>query len=407
MKIQVLSQSFYPDHSGISLYASEFAFYASEKGHDVEVITGYGFYPHWKKQKEDRRRLFSTEYKGKVKILRGYIYVPARPTTFKRSIHEISLIFSATFNLFRAQKPDLVVVFTTPVLLGFLSAVFKNFYKSKLVINVQDFQIEAATGLGMSKHKFLFNILKKVERISYKRADLVTSISYSMYEILKNYKNINEKKIDFWPNWIQKNNYALAIDKKGVFRKTYGICNNDIIIAYAGNVGLKQGLEILIDLAIVYKENSRFRFFVVGEGAFLEALIKYADDKGVKNVSFLPLLTSSDYLFFLNDLDVFFLPQKMTEFDVYFPSKLLGLMAARKLILLSAYKESELYKTIKLNSIGYVTDYGDMEGLKTCINEILNNKEKNNQIQRNAEEYVSQFERDVVLDRILEKITKL
>lgn len=207
MKIQVLSQSFYPDHSGISLYASEFAFYASEKGHEVEVITGFGFYPRWEKSKEDKRKILSTEVKGKVKILRGYIYVPKNPTTFKRVIHEISLLTSASLNFFRAKKPDVIVVFTTPILLGFLTSIFKRLYKCKLIINVQDFQLEAASSLQMTKRKFLFSILSAIEKTSYKNADLVTSISHSMYDILKYNKKLEEKKIDLWPNWIQKKVY--------------------------------------------------------------------------------------------------------------------------------------------------------------------------------------------------------
>ncbi len=82
-------------------------------------------------------------------------------------------------------------------------------------------------------------------------------------------------------------------------------------------------------------------------------------------------------------------------------------MAAKKTILLSADKESELYKTIKANNIGYVTEYGDLDALKICLEDILNDPEKNNNIGVNAEVYVSQFERGIVLDRILEKIENL
>ncbi len=109
----------------------------------------------------------------------------------------------------------------------------------------------------------------------------------------------------------------------------------------------------------------------------------------------------------MNDLNVFFLPQKKTEFDVYFPSKLLGLIAAKKTILISADKESELFKTIKANGIGFVTEYGDIEDLTKYVNDILGNLRKCPESFQNADTYITQFERDVVLDRILEKINKL
>lgn len=204
-----------------------------------------------------------------------------------------------------------------------------------------------------------------------------------------------------------KKRYTKDTIEKGVFRKLHNIHVDDKIIAYAGNVGLKQGLETLIELAAVYKQHPCLKFFIIGEGAALEYVIKYAGEKGVKNVSFLSLLNATEYLHFLNDLDIFFLPQKKTEFDVYFPSKLLGLMAAKKIILLSADKDCELYKTIKKNNIGFVTEYGDIADLKACVQEILSNEEKRDEIARNAEIFVSQFERDFVLDRALEKISKI
>lgn len=407
MRIQVLSQSFYPDHSGISLYSSEFAFYAAEKGHEVEVITGFGFYPHWKKQKKDRRKLFSTEYHRNVKILRGYIYVPENPTTFKRIIHETSLLTSALLNSFRAKKPDVIVVFTTPILLGFLTVLFKKVYNCSLVINVQDFQLEAASSLKMAKEKFLFNILSWLERFSYQNADLVTSISNSMYDILKNNKHLEEKKIALWPNWIQRKGYELDLVSKGKFRKEHNIAPGDIMIGYAGNIGLKQGLEMLVDLAERFKDNARLRFLIIGEGAAAPIIMKYAKSKKLSNIVFLPLLTSEEYKHFLNDLDLFFLPQKKTEFDVYFPSKLLGLMAAKKSIVVSADKESELYKTIRGNNIGYVTEYGDVDALAEIVCKLLIPGGLCNEKADNALSYVSQFERNKVLDKVLDKINYL
>ncbi len=407
MKIQVLSQSFYPDHSGISLYSSEFAFYAAEKGHEVEVITGYGFYPQWKKRKEDQRKLFSTEYQRKVKILRGYIYVPEKPTTFKRVIHEISLLASTSFNFFRAKKPEVIVVFTTPILLGFIAVIFKKLFKCKLIINVQDFQLEAASSLNMIKEGLFFKILSHLEKFSYSNADLVTSISHSMFDILKYNKKIRDKRIYLWPNWIERKDYILDPVNKGLFRKQHNIKVNEIIVGYAGNVGLKQGLEILVDLAEVFKRDTCIKFFIIGEGAGLPNIVKYADEKKAKNLFFLPLLSPDEYKGFLHDLDIFFLPQKKTAFDVYFPSKLLGLIAAKKTILISADEESELFKTIKANKIGFVTKYGDMDALILLVNEILGKPEKSKEVSRNADIYVSQFERNVVLDRVLEKINKL
>jgi len=121
----------------------------------------------------------------------------------------------------------------------------------------------------------------------------------------------------------------------------------------------------------------------------------------------LPLLNPEQYLDFLTDLDVFFLSQKKTDFDIYFPSKLLGLMATKKLLLLSADKDSELYKTIKQNNIGLVSEYGDIDSLVGLLKQAIDDKSFAEKVSDAAEKYVKNFDRSYVLDNVLQKITNL
>jgi colanic acid biosynthesis glycosyl transferase WcaI len=406
LKIQVLSQSFFPDHTGIANYASDFAFYAAKKGNTVEVITGYPFYPQWRKRNEDKHKLYSTEYANGVKILRGYLYVPKKPTLVGRLIQEVSLLISASFNYFRAGKPDVIVVFTTPISLGYLTSIFKKLYKCKLVINVQDFQLEAAASLGMASKNTAYKILSKIEAVSYKNADLVSSISPSMYKILTQKKNLPENKVFLWPNWFgKKDNIETPTINK--FRKEHQIDENAVLVGYAGNIGVKQGLELLVDLAKMFDQDFRIYFVIIGEGAALPDLKNYASELSVSNLKFIDLLDQDQYQDFLNDLDIFFLPQKKTEFDVYFPSKLLSLLDVNKLVLLSADKESELYKTFKSENLGMVTEYGDIHHIQKLLNQLLTDKSGMRVFKMDAKQYVQQFYREKVLNEALKKIYNL
>ena len=73
------------------------------------------------------------------------------------------------------------------------------------------------------------------EKRSFKGADVVSSISDGMIDILKQ-KGVEESKRYLWPNWIDVNE-ASALGTKGVFRKQFSITDDKTIIAYAGNVG--------------------------------------------------------------------------------------------------------------------------------------------------------------------------
>lgn len=405
MKILISSLVFYPDHSGIALYSTDFAFYAAEQGHDVHVVTGFPFYPKWKKNDSDRRVLFRTEEVNKVKIHRGYIYVPQNPRTHRRIFQELTFLFSVIINFFKVGRPDVIVLFTTPVSLGIAGWLFKKIFRTKLVINVQDFQVEAAESLGMfSKFSFL-KTLVVLEKFTYRHSNLVSSISDSMVDIIRE-KGIDESKLFYWPNWINVSE-ASQIGAKGVFRKKYNLPLDKKIIAYAGNVGLKQGLSTLVDLAEAFKDNDKLYFLIIGEGGDLGNLKKHHEQKNLDNLRFIPFLGSEEYREMLGDVDVIYISQKKVPKDIYFPSKLLGLMAASKLIFLSADKNSELYKVLKKNDLALVTEFGDLEEMKECVNSILEAPEQLEKLQRNAWNFVQRFDREVVLKRVLEKVSLL
>jgi len=404
MKILITSLAFYPDHSGIPIYSSDFAIYAAERGHEVKVVTGFPFYPDWKKRKEDKGVLFRKDHAKGLDIYRGYLYVPENPTTFSRILQELTFLIFAFINFFRAGKPDVIVAFTTPVSLGFLCAIFKQLYGCKLVINVQDFQVEAASSLEMSSG-VLLKAIEKVEAYSYKKADYVSSISYSMLDILKIDKKLPEQKVLFWPNWIDVPEASQA-PEEGKFRQKFDVPTDKKLIAYAGNVGEKQGLHTLIDLAAEYEEDDGLLFMIIGAGSDMNRLKAYAKDKQLTNIRFLPFLSPNEYKEFLADVNVVYISQKKTEKDVYFPSKLLGIMAMSKLILLSAHHDSELYRVLADNELALVSDFGNLQQNKKHMEFIKNHDfSQKNKFQTNSYKFVQQFDREHVLNNILNKIS--
>ncbi|MFD2573285.1 glycosyltransferase family 4 protein [Spirosoma soli] len=404
-RVLIYSQTFAPDHSGISIYASDFAFYCAENGYEVDVITGFPFYPQWQKRKEDKGKLFATDKIKNVSVHRGYLYVPHNPSSMQRILHEFSLVFFALINSFRVKRPDVIVVFATPVLLGVLAAFMNMFWRRKLIINVQDFQVEAAYSLGMLKGSLMLKIINALELWSYKKSDYVSSISGSMLDLLRERKKLPENKILFWPNWIHNDDKSFVKPQAGQFREKFGFSKDTRLIGYAGNVGKKQGLDVLLDTASMFASEPDLKFLIIGEGADLERLKEYAATKAIKNVVFMPFLNPKEYLTFLTDVDAVFISQVKVPFDIYFPSKLLGIMSMGQLLIVNADANSELYKTTKKHNLALVGDYGDINTLAKQVNMVLDNDPVIEEYKAEAEKFVAQFGRDVVLSQALEVVS--
>ncbi len=404
MKILVVSLYFNPDHTGIANYANGFATAANKHGHDVQVITGFSFYPHWKKRREDKFTLFRTENTGGIKVLRNYLYVPQKPNTLKRILQEISFLFFATLGLLRVKKPDLIVCFTTPILLGFWSSIVAKIFGSRLLINVQDFQLEAALSLGMAKPTTFTNVLEKIEKTSYRKANYVSSITNSMCDILLGKKEIPAAKILLWPNWINMRDYDLSNIRRGSFREKHQITDDEMVLCYAGNIGLKQGLEVLVEIAGRVRSKRNVLFLIIGNGAALEPLKKAVHEKGIDNIRFLSLLSPEEYLHLLKDIDIFILPQRKTNFDVYFPSKLMGVLVCRVPLLLLADNNSELYKTVKSKQVGTCFEFNDVVRATDFVIDFCPNDPSIVEKVDSGVIFANEFDEERVINRIL-KIT--
>jgi colanic acid biosynthesis glycosyl transferase WcaI len=408
MKILVSSPFFYPEHAGSSPYSTDLAVYFAEHGHDVTVITGFPFYPTWEKRAEDRGKLFRTDkYRG-VKILRGYLYVPKNPTAFRRMLHESSFAIFACLNFLRVGKPDCIIVTAAPLPLQLAGVIFKSIWRTRLVVHIQDLQSDAALSLGMVKHGLglLVRLLLKLEALIYRRASWVVTITPLMKENLRR-KGVPEEKLALYPNWIDVEGISrLKLQNpRGRFLTKHPVAHDRFTIAYAGNIGVKQGLEALVDLAEASRAYQSMHYFIIGDGSRRLQVEKYVQDKELTNLTFLPFMTQERYYEMLQDIDVSFISQKSGTGDIFFPGKLLGIMAMGKPLLISADLSSELATVTSNAECGLVSAPGDLDSLLRNAVSLWEDPYLAKTLGQNGYEYVQSYDRERVLSSFLARIS--
>ena len=402
MKILVSSINFHPDHSGIALYSTDLPVYFAEQGHDVSMVTGFSYYPKWEKRSEDRNRFFQTEHYRRVKVLRGYLFVPRRVTTIKRIIHELSFVFFATINFLRAGRQDCIVILSPPLLLGLLGVAFKWLWGAQLVFHIQDLQPDAALSLGMVKPGLLIKTLQKIELFIYKHSTWVATITRGMRERLLA-KGVPSAKLGLYYNWIDVNE-ASSRNTPGVFLGKHPEARGKFLITYAGNLGIKQGVDVLVDTAELLHDDPRFHVFIIGEGADRPRLMAAAETKHLRNLTFLPFLGPSDETDMLSDIHVSFVAQKEKTGNVFFPSKLLGIMAMSKPLLISADLESELATTVCKGEFGIVVPAGDAKAAAQAIRKLESDADFCARLGRQGRKAVELWDRKIVLGEFLKRI---
>jgi colanic acid biosynthesis glycosyl transferase WcaI len=211
----------------------------------------------------------------------------------------------------------------------------------------------------------------------------------------KSYRNIN-----FYPNWVDCNKYY-PIEEGKKNRSKWGFKENQKLILYAGSIGEKQGLNLILYVAGNFKNQKDIVFIIAGSGSYLSKLKKITKVQKIKNIHFLPLQAEETFNEFLNMVDVHLILQKKKASGLVMPSKLTTILATGGLVLVSTNYDSGLYRIISENNIGVLVEPESINKLIKSLNKCL--FENYNEIKLNARNYaINNLEREKLISNIFE-----
>jgi len=345
MKILIHSINFSPDLIGIGKYSAEMVEWLVAQGHEVRVVTAPPYYPQWRigdgyanRWHRDRRR--QPRDKNGLIVYRCPLWVPSVPSGSKRLLHLLSFMLSSFPVMLRQVlwRPDVVLVVKPAFFCVPQAWLVARLSGAKAWLHIQDFEIDAAFSLGLLRADGLLRWLLIAERLLMGRFDRVSTISFKMLEKLDS-KGVTPDKAVFFPNWVDLNEiYPLATDSE--FKRGLGVLPTQIVALYSGNMGEKQGLNIVLEAAAKLQGNSDIRFVLCGDGAVKLRLQK--EYGGLPNVTWLPLQPLGMLNELLNLADVHLLPQRGDVADLVMPSKLLGILASGRPVVTTAHADTQI-----------------------------------------------------------------
>jgi colanic acid biosynthesis glycosyl transferase WcaI len=353
-RILIIGINSRPEFTGIGRYTGEMLTWLAGQGHQVTMITAYPYYPYWKIQKPYSGWLYKKETPlPGLTLYRCPLYVPAVPTGLKRMIHEGTFFMSAflvVVKLLFKRRYDTVFTIAPPFHLGFLALFYRFFKGSPIVYHLQDLQIDAAKELGILKSGPLFSVLFNLEKFILKKADIVTTISVGMHERIL---NKIRRSVVLFPNWVDTNLYY-PVRERDDLKRRWGFLPEDKLVVYAGSIGEKQGLDMLLHIAATLGTHKQIKFIICGTGPFKEKLAALAIELGLNNVFFFPLQGDDVFNDFLNIADVHLVLQKGDAGDLVMPSKLTTILSIGGLAIATANPGTTLYEVITTNQMGII-----------------------------------------------------
>lgn len=208
-------------------------------------------------------------------------------SSFQRIKSFLRFVFLSIKEAKKVKDVDLVFATSTPLTVGAIALWLKITKGWNYIFEVRDLWPEFPIQIGAIKNKVLIWILRRFEKHIYNKSLHVIALSPGMVEgILKT--GVTPEKVSMIPNmskpdiFYPRNPSSSIVEKMGINLKKFNII-------HFGSMGVANGLDYIIDTAILAKEKQidDLEFLFLGDGATLPKLQEKTIKYGLNNVKFL------------------------------------------------------------------------------------------------------------------------
>jgi colanic acid biosynthesis glycosyl transferase WcaI len=399
VKILIYCINFAPELTGIGKYTGEMTAWLAARGHEVRVVTAPPYYPDWKVGAGYSGSSWRREHWKGAEVWRCPLWVPARPGGIKRVLHLASFALSSLPVMLRQLLwlPDAVWVVEPPLFCAPTAWAVARLSGARAWLHISDYEVDAAFDLGLLRGKALKRMVLAGEHWLMRRFDVVSTISQRMLERALS-KGVDAQRLVAFPNWVDVGAFISANGQ--AYRDELGIPADAVVALYSGNMGRKQGLEIMAQVAQSCAQerqgSDRLWFVFCGNGVGRMDLL--AQCEGIPNVRFLDLQPAARLPDLLAMADIHLMPQRAGAADLVMPSKLTGMLASARPVVATALAGTELANVVQL--CGIVVPPEDPAGMTRAVLELAGNAPWRAQLgQAGRQHALHQIDRESVLQR--------
>lgn len=298
-----------------------------------------------------------------------------RSQEFKNKPYAFRLLVEITLPLimfFRLSKYnlwphqcDLLVWYSPSIFFGLLVKLIKRKYSCRGYLILRDMFPDWSYDLGLINYPtFLF--LRIFAIFQYRQADFIGIQSPSNIEFLPQKYMKPGVKIEILHNWYEPN----------VNSQTSIVLNDTClkgrkVFVYAGNMGVAQNIDLLVEAAILAQDRMDVGFLFVGRGSELLRVKRRVHDSGANNILILDEIESDeiDALYSKCHVGMVSLNPKHKTHNI--PGKFISYVANGMPVLASVNADNDLIQIIRDNSIGVVCQENDPAKLVEAFDEAL------------------------------------
>ena len=407
-RILIYSLVFSPDGVSTAYLYNDLALGFQKRGYEVCVLTTT---PHFNliegalnKQPLQKRFLglfYQSDFNG-IKVF--HIPLKKHKSTLLRML---SFIYWHKMSLFVGlflKRPDVILTPSPPLTSGFLAVILAKLKGAKTIYNVQEIYPDLLINLGHLKNTFLINFLKRLERFVYNSSTAVTTIDKQFYNIIKP-RIKQEKGLHIIPNFVDTDLYVRESSTKlpAEFLSEPRFIN----MLYAGNIGLAQEWDLVLNLANEIRDES-ITIWIIGEGKKKEYLKTQIEKHNLSNIKLLPY-QDRKYMPAINLFaDFHFIAMDKSMENDGFPSKVYSIMASGRPMVIVSSENTPITSFLNETDTSLLVTDHSLSGFKNAVLKLALDKELRISLGANGRKIIDQdYTKEKVINQYVTLFEKI
>ena len=266
------------------------------------IKAGHNVYAVCPSERRNREKTNLKKYDGSS-ILIVKTFNIQKTNFFEKGIGIIAIksqFKKAIKRYFEGIEFDLILYPTPPISIYGVVKYYKKKYNTRTYLMLKDIFPQNAVDLGLISKtgikSFIYKYFRKQEKRLYQISDKIGCMSVANVKyILENNTEIDENKVEVFPNCIEIRDLSVDLIEKKEIKKKYNLPLDKKIFVYGGNLGKPQGIPFIIECLKVEKNNNNVFFLIVGDGTEYQKLEKYYERANQDNFKLLKRLPQEEF----------------------------------------------------------------------------------------------------------------
>ena len=283
MRFLFLTQYFPPEIGGPQTRLKSMAMELVRRGHQVEVVTALPNYPRGEFFEGYPAKLYAKEILDGIVVHRVWLH-PAMGGGIGRMLNYATFSATCLYGLFRAGKPDYLLVESPPLTASIPAYIASRFWNIPFIFNVADLWPDAIVDNGFLKPGLILRVFQELETWSYRRAAFVNAVTDGIRQALLSEKAVPAEKVLHLPNGADTRLFHPS-EPDLLLKRELGLEDKHIVL-WAGTLGYAHGLDFVLHAAQILSTQPDIHFLFVGDGSARKRLEMQARELHLRNVTF-------------------------------------------------------------------------------------------------------------------------